>query len=1161
MGSLAHGGPHSLGDKARYHCERGHVLVETSAMVCDDGGKWSGEPPLCIPKLCVGPGFVVGGKLMIGAWAHQPLSEKAVEILRKHISLRSESINMTDPQGSVLYPVGSELITECKLGYKLVGENINICQDEDSWRQSFARCEEVVCSSIDNIDNGKVTVEGFKFGQSVDYECEMGYKMVGGHSRGHSRTCLEDGTWSGARADCQPVMCEEPLSIRHGSVSPVISLEYGSVISYQCESPYQLVGGSERVCGPAGTWSGQLPVCVNTSQTCLVPQLLSSGYVSYDGNLEVGSRAWYDCQQQYELVGAKERTCLESGWSSDLQPSCQPQSCQPLTSLMRGSVVGSEHTVGSSLQLQCDPGTRLEGAAVITCTESLEWSHPPPVCVPVTCPPPPPLQHGTVRGSARRFGDTISHQCQPGHTLLGSRVRLCTGDGDWSGSPPVCASITCPGLPHIPHGATDIELRVPGEKARFRCDLGWSLRGVNNITCNSDGNWNGDLPSCEPTLCNAEQMKTNASLLTERQDSYSVRSELLFACPESLILAGHERLTCLPTGLWDSEPPVCIKPECSEIIPVNNGIVFGMITSANGTEVNFSCDNGYYKISNSNVECSLDKDWEGTVPVCSRYQCPALPPTPHGTHQLKPRAGGSYMAEYSCDAQYQVVGERSLSCRADSQWSSPPPHCHLAFCPPLPDIPKMVIRQRLVTLEDTATFSCQTGFELVGEPFVKCLSNGKWESSLPMCKPKRCEVSRKVRSGRMRLRPSSYRRSVWLLGGKYQQFSRQNKLTVGDKLELTCDPGHEIFGNRVTECLPSTALDSPLPKCRKSFCPKLENIDNGYIENRATYRGANVRYRCDAGYRLVGHSSRKCRRNKSWSVGSPACQIVQCSVPHDVAHGAVEYSRRQLEFGTEIRYSCHLGYEITGSRTRVCGEEDWEGPEPECVQVRCDVPRIPPHGEQEVVSLVVGGTVRYNCHHGYRLQGSPSLTCLANKTWSSPVPRCHRIICSPPDNIPHGKVMVDSLEFGSVVSYQCETSYELVGQQTMSCLHSGRWSAPAPACLARHCPRLEVQHGEVWGEGGGAPGHALTVSCHRGFVVRGPNRLICQPWLEWSPPPPVCQPLSCDQPPSVEHAISQAQGFSYLDTANYSCVPGYEIRVGRIVLFLITESVVRVTAY
>ena len=148
-----------------------------------------------------------------------------------------------------------------------------------------------------------------------------------------------------------------------------------------------------------------------------------------------------------------------------------------------------------------------------------------------------------------------------------------------------------------------------------------------------------------------------------------------------------------------------------------------------------------------------------------------------------------------------------------------------------------------------------------------------------------------------------------------------------------------------------------------------------------------------------------------------------------------------------------------------------------------------------------------------------------------------------------------------MVSYQCETSYELVGQQTMSCLHSGRWSAPAPACLARHCPRLEVQHGEVWGEGGGAPGHALTVSCHRGFVVRGPNRLICQPWLEWSPPPPVCQPLSCDQPPSVQHAISQAQGFSYLDTANYSCVPGYEIRVGRIVLFLITESVVRVTAY
>ena len=115
---------------------------------------------------------------MIGAWAHQPLSEASVQILREEISRRTESINMTENQGAVFYPVGSELITECKSGFKMIGDNINVCEDEDSWRSTFARCEEVVCSSLQNIHNGRVTVEGFSFGQSVYYECDLGYRQA-----------------------------------------------------------------------------------------------------------------------------------------------------------------------------------------------------------------------------------------------------------------------------------------------------------------------------------------------------------------------------------------------------------------------------------------------------------------------------------------------------------------------------------------------------------------------------------------------------------------------------------------------------------------------------------------------------------------------------------------------------------------------------------------------------------------------------------------------------------------------------------------------------------------------------------------------------------------------------------------------------------------------
>ena len=88
---------------------------------------------------------------------------------------------------------------------------------------------------------------------------------------------------------------------------------------------------------------------------------------------------------------------------------------------------------------------------------------------------------------------------------------------------------------------------------------------------------------------------------------------------DNLSMSGASRTRCLPTGHWDSPPPACVRPECSKVIPVDNGIVFGMKPSAgNGTEINFSCDNGYYKIQHAGVQCALDGTWVGAVPVCAR---------------------------------------------------------------------------------------------------------------------------------------------------------------------------------------------------------------------------------------------------------------------------------------------------------------------------------------------------------------------------------------------------------------------------------------------------------------------------------------------------------------------------------------------------------------
>ena len=1128
--SSASGPVYSAGDEAGYDCVLGHSLVSPGPMTCGDTGQWSAPAPQCVPQLCPGPGAVPGGTLVIGTWTLEPLPEKTMELLREDINKKSVLMTVTRDI-NVLYPVGSELILTCYPGYMLTGSGRVLCVSEDTWTTQLGTCKEVTCPALGNLDNGKLMIEGFKFRQSVYYECDLGYSMSGSYSR----TCLQTGLWSGQEPTCLPVMCPVPDDISHGQLVIFTSVEYGAVIIYTCDPGHVLLGGSERVCGPQGRWSGQLPVCANTSDTCLMPQLANSGYVTFDGNLEVGSEPWYECHYRFwtEVRGHRDG---DGG-------------CPPVRTIQRGSVIGDSWIVGAVLQFECEQGSKLEpsGGTLLTCGHNGQWSGHVPVCVPVQCPQLSDVEHGRVWGSARRHGDSVSYTCDQGYTLLGTRVRVCgraEDTGEWSDAAPRCALITCPSLPSLPHGHTEdtgTGLRIPGEKLRFKCDLGWTLTGANNITCSNEGTWEGDMPSCEPTVCH-HNTETNSELLFDRQPNYPVGTELPWNCEDDFIMSGSSITKCLPTGHWDSPPPQCVRPECTKVIPVDNGIVFGMkASSGNGTNINFSCDNGYYKIQHAGVQCALNGTWVGPVPVCARYECPPLSPPDGGDLVMKPDTDGAYFAEFSCHFQFVVRGKTRINCRTSNLWDSNPPVCVLTFCPPVPRIPGMVTRGQKTRLGDSALFDCQPGFERIGDKFVKCLPSGNWESPFAVCKPKVCRVERKLRHGVLSIVPSEFKKRIWSSGSNAIDNS---ELTVGDKLNTSCDPGYEVFGSSLVTCLTSASLESPLPRCRKRYCSQLPNIENGFIEDKASYRGASVIYGCRTGYKLVGSRERRCRRNKSWSGSAPVCEIVTCDAPHDMAHGEVEVTRGALEYRAEIRYSCHLGYEIVGADTRVCGGQgEWEGPEPECVQARCPVPRIPLYGAQEIQSLVVGGAVLYRCTHGYRLTGSPVLTCLGDKTWSHSVPVCERVRCQQPATISHGLALVSSLDFQASLEYRCEEGFTLIGHRSLSCLYTGKWSAPPPSCVANRCPDVIVDHGHVTQEGL-VPGDVASVSCDLGYVLRGPARLVCQPSLDWSPgPPPACIPVNCGDPPQVENAMSHADGFSFMDRANYSCLPGYEKRV------------------
>jgi len=136
------------------------------------------------------------------------------------------------------------------------------------------------------------------------------------------------------------------------------------------------------------------------------------------------------------------------------------------------------------------------------------------------------------------------------------------------------------------------------------------------------------------------------------------------------------------------------------------------------------------------------------------------------------------------------------------------------------------------------------------------------------------------------------------------------------------------------------------------------------------------------------------------------------------------------------------------------------------------------------------------------------------------------------------------------VIFTCdESSQPLSGPEQITCLPTGEWSAPIPACKQVPCPPIislvrdplvrvtETHHGPT----------EISFSCPPGHRREGPAATTCLPSGRWSlEVPPSCLPTLCPKPPSNPHSTLQPQHpgqvkFRAGDVVRYSCVTGYQM--------------------
>ncbi|XP_075524809.1 complement receptor type 2-like isoform X6 [Dermacentor variabilis] len=327
------------------------------------------------------------------------------------------------------------------------------------------------------------------------------------------------------------------------------------------------------------------------------------------------------------------------------------------------------------------------------------------------------------------------------------------------------------------------------------------------------------------------------------------------------------------------------------------------------------------------ADCSWDELTENTLHYEGNYT----------TRAFKDTFKDGEIAPYKCQNGYHVSGlysgphvlnatcrgnkwefdSRNLVCKAVS-CSHPCPggSCQNgAVYPPVFNFPNFV------------NFTCNPGYHLVThddqkwDPSYKvyCTSSGKWSRPAPKCVEVVCPQPSPIANGQVS--PS-------------KPVFREN-----DVIQYTCDQPYMLNGDATRRCQNDATWSGGEPICETpgtTTCPRPGSIVNGGVDVPPGTLGVNakIRYRCDAGYTLVGVAERVCQGDGSWSNSEPVCQAVvatTCPTPASVTNGAVDVPPGTLGVNTKVRYQCNAGYTLVGVTERVCQMDgSWSGLEPYC---------------------------------------------------------------------------------------------------------------------------------------------------------------------------------------------------------------------------------------
>lgn len=728
--------------------------------------------------------------------------------------------------------------------------------------------------------------------------------------------------------------------------------------------------------------------------------------------------------------------------------------------------------------------------------------------------------------AANNKGRTCQRKCDTDNDCLNDR-KLCLCDGV-CGLSCIRPEKECQELPDPPHGQVHLTGRHFNDRAVYTCDDGYQIVGLEQVICNSDGQWSGAQPSCKQASTNAQSRyycgepkhipnaKHNGS---KEQLFYDLDTELTYSCLTGYQRKGFQEAQCFfynDTARWFGPDLECHPIDCGPPELILNGKRKGDCTTYR-CQITYECVPGFELVGKDTRYCQGDGTWTPSeLPTCVPVQC-AIPDSPVNGKAMFTAVAYKSVVSYECKYGFMIVGDATRTCGEDKLWSGVEPQCKEINCGSPGFLPNGWLEGSRTTLHAVVTFRCIEGMTFNGSSFrTTCQADGKWSHPLPQCYAP-CIVPNIGMGNVVNL----------TIGAKIQH---------GENIVITCSSNYEIPSNKTPiDCHNGTW--SQIPKCEPARCKTLPSPPlNGMVVVPSTSHGGTGLYQCKDGYVLKGPNITKCNFG-NWTEVTPSCELVYCPFPGYIDNGKVllvgnmglydyrPYVRKVMN-NRQILFECGKGHKLDdGPPGATCVDGRWSPPNlprcvsefhPKMVEWKRKKRETLDHSANDHGSLMnfhlprrIKRAIKMGAKYGEIEVRNPKLRYRRGHKSAN--------LCSAIEdenmNIETIKSGRDS-DFrdaspmsnpGTILKLKCAKGYELsIPKKKIRC-KKGEWRPAHPECLPRKCrlPRLfeggkfKLENVILPNEGEIEHGKEVDLECDQGYFLSGPERRRC--WFgEWT---------------------------------------------------------------